>query len=315
MSVRQGPMLMRNSPLDQNNCIANIPNHKSIEICHYSNGKNIEIDPYYFKNLYKGKFLHNIVSVKKLTSSSVSKLLLFRDEIVKQNSRFRHESIILLMAFNIHKNSLSLVYEFFDAVNLHILYLDKKDFPEINFNLEFKNKIATQLLRAIIYLHGLEPPIYHQAIRPNNVLVNRFSLAVKLSQFDIDIDLAASDKLFYLRRILQYESPDIANSLLKTTTKTTTTTTPQQQQPTLPGLYDNIWSLGCTLFYLGTEMEAWQTNFLSAEEENIKEIKKKMSDKKLPENLHECEDEYLSHCITYDKESQYTAEKIYSFLC
>jgi len=195
------------------NIIANIPQHKTIELCHYSNGDIIEIDPYYFRNLYKGKFLHTIVSIKKLTSTKASKLLQFKQEIVNQNSRIRHESIIMLMAFNIHKNSLSLVYEYFqDAVNLHILYLDKKDFPEINFNLEFKNKVATQLLRAIIYLHGLEPPIYHQAIRPNNVLVNRFNLIVKLSEFDLDIELAAVDKLFYLRRILQYESPNISQN-------------------------------------------------------------------------------------------------------
>jgi len=263
-----------------------------------SDGNFIEIDPNYFQNLFKGKFNNTPVSIKKYNSKNVAKLFEFKDKVLEDNNRSRHPNIFLLMAFNVHKNSLNLIYEFYEFVNLHVLYLDKEEFPEITFNMDFKKKIATQLLFAIIYLHNLNPPIYHNAIRPNNLLINKLDCSLKLADFEVGIgDSPVNDKLFYLKNVLQYSSP--------------------KQVYLKPTLFDNMWSFGCTIFYLTTEEDLWLTNVLESHEANIMAIKRKMNDEQLPENIilySTSIDSFISFCITYDVDSQYTAEKVYSLL-
>jgi len=202
------------------------------------------------------------------------------------------------MAFNIHKNSINFIYEFYEFVNLHVLYLDKEEFPEIIFNMDFKKKITTQLLFAIIYLHNLNPPIYHSAIRPNNLLINKLDSSLKLADFELGINESImEDKSFYLKCILQYSSPE--------------------QVYLKPTLFDNMWSVGCTIFYLTIDEDLWLTNILDTNEANILSIKRKMNEEKLPENLILYEniiDSLINYCITYDIDSQFTAEKVYSFI-
>jgi serine/threonine protein kinase len=252
-------------------------------------GLKFQIEHFYFQNLFKGKWNGNYVTIKRISDKSPSKIIEFHEFIRENNHRIRNPNIVSLMATCTTKNSLLLLYEYNEAHNLESMIFEDIDDKKLIENSLMKNNICIELTRAVAYLHKLEPPIFHGSIRPINVLIKKSDLSVKLSDFDNEISPHSISDGLYLRRIQQFCSPQ---HLVDKNKKSS---------------YDDIWTLGCTLFFLFEGIFIWITDMELSDKENIQSISDKMRNKVIPEKLSlmSATNQYLfRNCFSYDQKSQ-----------
>ena len=82
----------------------------------------------------------------------------------------RHPSLVLLMGIACYDTRVSLVSELMENGTLHDYVISHGFAPGFDWNhrLEF----ATQVARAMLYLHSLDPPVVHRNLSSLNVLVS-----------------------------------------------------------------------------------------------------------------------------------------------
>jgi serine/threonine protein kinase len=78
------------------------------------------------------------------------------------------------MGICIHDESRLIVTELMDGKSLeYVIYGQKKTSEELHQALSFSKKLEllSQVVRGMIYLHSMEPPLLHRDLKPSNILV------------------------------------------------------------------------------------------------------------------------------------------------
>ncbi|KAK3577208.1 hypothetical protein CHS0354_030479 [Potamilus streckersoni] len=215
-----------------------------------------------FSVVYHGKWMGTDVAIKKMTLRvNSSELIKMVEQEVSVHSRLRHPHIVQIMGVCSEATSFYIVSEFIDGSDLHNLIF-KPGGSRLKLNRKFT--FAKQCCQAVAYLHGVDPPIIHQDIKPSNVLVSTVTNQAKICDFGIS-------------KIRSY-SPG-----------RTTEGTPYFMAPELliqagsSSFKSDIWALGCTFLELFTDLDLWAPNMPMVDEDDImKRMKKNEKPPALP---------------------------------
>ncbi len=156
----------------------------------------------------------------------------------------------------------------------------------VNVDSEFKvkNKVASDLTKAVTYLHNLNPPIIHSDINPTNVLISNSGLIVKLCDFGTARNSDYYQKPFNSKQI-QFQSPE------------------KFDDKNDKSRASDIWSLGCVLVFLYTGVYPFRTMICKLEKQKMAIIEENLKLKQLPQNLEhlpEPHQDIIAKCFTYD---------------
>ena len=198
-----------------------------------------------FGKVFKGQWLGTTVAIKKVHMRRMKAAIeaVIAHEITML-SRVRHPNIVQLMAVAMEPTECLLVSECIEGADLeNVIFGSKKDAIGLIDNQ--KPFIAKQSAQAVAYLHGLQPAIIHQDIKPANFLITAKTLVTKLC------DLGLSQ---------------IKSVHTMTTANFTGAGTPMYMAPerllhnAKGSCMSDIWSLGQTWLELFTETESWYPN-------------------------------------------------------
>ncbi|KAL3880947.1 hypothetical protein ACJMK2_033149 [Sinanodonta woodiana] len=201
-----------------------------------------------FGVVYHGKWMGTDVAIKKITLRlNSAEVIKMAEQEVSVHSRLRHPHIVQIMGVCSDQTSFYIISEFIDGSDLHNLIFKPGG---SGLKIKYKFAFAKQCCQAVAYLHGVEPPIIHQDIKPSNVLVSEVTNQAKICDFGIS-------------KIRSY-SPGI-----------TTEGTPYFMAPELlikagsSSFKSDIWALGCTFLELFTGLDLWAPNKHMVNEEDI----------------------------------------------
>ena len=100
---------------------------------------------------------------------------------VRVHAMIRHPNIVQIMVVFILKNSIYIVAEYIEGLNLDEVLFGADDDAK-TFTIESCDKVnvGKQICQAATYLHNLKPAVLHRDIKPANVLVAKESHVTKL---------------------------------------------------------------------------------------------------------------------------------------
>ena len=198
-----------------------------------------------FGIVYKGSWAGTEVAIKHSKIRSAKRVWSAVQNEVQLHSMIRHPNIVQIMGVCLLKNSIYIVSEYIEGLNLdELLFGDNENsnsFDMINCD---KLAIGRQLCQAVAYLHNLKPAVVHRDIKPANVLVAKGTHITKLCDMG-------------LSKLKSHQS-------LSQTSSTGIPGTPHYMAPEcLVGrkkatVHSDIWSLGCTLVELLSGQDCWE---------------------------------------------------------
>lgn len=191
-----------------------------------------------------------------------------KDSLTKEVTilrRIEHPLIIRLFDFFIEDMRGYLVIEYVDGVSLRQL-VERGELPTEPSVV----KIGLALCEALIYLHGLKPPIIHGDVTPDNVMLEK-SGQVKLLDFDAAQELTRNKTNTVVGKHA-YMSPEQFKGVL--------------------GESSDIYALGCTLHFLLT----------GSDPEPISESRPR----KINQNVSEAMNEVVSKATKLDQAQRFT---------
>ncbi|KAK3086775.1 hypothetical protein FSP39_023122 [Pinctada imbricata] len=194
-----------------------------------------------FGKVRRAQWLGTDVAVKE---TDVKRMKFTKPIIIQElkiHSKIRHPNIIQLMAYTTEKNKLYMILELNDGKNLEEVIFDDH---EGIIPLDIKMEITRSVIKAVAYLHNQSPPIIHMDIKPENVLVSRELKRIRLCNLGISklktMNSSISTSMGSLQPgTLAYQAPEVFMNQSSATS------------------YSDIWSTGCTILELFTEMPAW----------------------------------------------------------
>lgn len=138
--------------------------------------------------VYKGMQADGmIVAVKKSILVDEEKLEEFINEVVIL-SQVNHRNVVKLLGCCLETEVPLLVYEFIPNGNLFEYIHDQKE--EFEFSWEMRLRIATEVARALSYLHSAASiPVYHRDIKSTNIMLDE-KFRAKVSDFGTSRSIA-----------------------------------------------------------------------------------------------------------------------------
>ena len=123
-----------------------------------------------FGVVYKASWAGTNVAVKVLKMRNARRLQTVIETEVRVHGMIRHPNIVQIMAVSILKNSIYIVSEYIDGLNLDDVIFGEVE-GSTKFTLEGHDKVwvGRQISQAVAYLHNLKPPVVHRDIKPANV--------------------------------------------------------------------------------------------------------------------------------------------------
>ena len=198
-----------------------------------------------FGVVYKGHWAGTEVAIKQVKMRNAKRIQSVLETEVKVHSMVRHPNIVQIMAVSYLKNSILIVSELIEGINLEeLIFGDGQDKAALTIQNCDKMNVGKQLCRAVAYLHNMRPVIVHRDIKPANVLVAKKTQITKLCDMG-------------LSRLKSQQS-------LSQTCITTVPGTPSYMAPEClvdkkkATIESDVWSLGCTLLELFTEKDCWE---------------------------------------------------------
>ncbi|XP_073231373.1 uncharacterized protein [Porites lutea] len=163
-----------------------------------------------FSSVYKAKLKGNDVAVKVLKDLKETKSLLTEGNLLRD---LRHDNIVAFRGMNILQSDIVhekftlkagtpfLVMEYIPK-NLYRFVEDHKTPESQGLPRSQVWTIGRGMANGLMYLHGLNPPISHRDLKPDNILLDVRSLRVKLADFGLSrtVERTGNDlSLFHAR--------------------------------------------------------------------------------------------------------------------
>ena len=198
-----------------------------------------------FGVVYKGSWAGTQVALKHTKVRNAKRVWSAVQNELRVHSMVRHPNIVQIMGVSLLKNSLYIVSEYIEGLNLDELLFGDSENPN-SFDVETCDKFAIgkQICQAVAYLHNLKPPVIHRDIKPANVLVAKETHITKLCDMG-------------LSKLKSHQS-------LSQTTNVGIPGTPHYMAPEClverkrASVHSDMWSLGCTLVELLSGQDCWE---------------------------------------------------------
>lgn len=130
-----------------------------------------------FGTIHNGVWLGTPVKVKRIKQKKDNKWIIRE---VQTLERIRHPNIVSIMAISVEFDSACLILmENIEGETLHRILFYSEIVRKFNLNLVKRNHIGIQLARALAFMHGKSPAIFHKDVKPENVMVST-NLQLKL---------------------------------------------------------------------------------------------------------------------------------------
>eukprot|EP01026_Neomeris_dumetosa_P050029 TRINITY_DN4378_c0_g2_i1.p2 TRINITY_DN4378_c0_g2~~TRINITY_DN4378_c0_g2_i1.p2 ORF type:complete len:186 (+),score=19.42 TRINITY_DN4378_c0_g2_i1:24-560(+) len=126
----------------------------------------------------------------------------FREEILTLQD-LRHPNIIQFLGSSFTPQKLLMVMEYMPYTLDNVLHKTTVTLPQPRLL-----DMLTEMVRAVVYLHGLSPAVIHRDIKPSNFLVDK-AWRVKLCDFG----LAANNAKHAAAGTLSYMAPELISDL------------------------------------------------------------------------------------------------------
>ena len=235
-----------------------------------------------FGKVYKGKWNGTDVAVKEIRTQLRNRSQ--QESLIKNevgiHARIRHPNIVQIMCISYTQKSVLLVSEFVDGCDLETAIFDK-----VECLIGKEGCYGRQICQGVAYLHGRNPQIIHQDIKPSNVLINPKGETAKLCDLGLSklklVGAATTTCASSVPGTLMYMAPE---GMLNRKTY----------------VQSDIWALGCTLLELITKEEVWNT---VKENDPAEYITEQMKLLKIPHAAKELPPVYepLKKCFDYDR--------------
>lgn len=199
-----------------------------------------------FGVVYKASWAGTNVAVKVMKIRNAKRLQSIIETEVRVHAMIRHPNIVQIMAVSILKNSIYIVAEYIEGLNLdELLFGEDEDAKTFTIESCDKVNVGKQICQAVAYLHNLKPAVLHRDIKPANVLVAKESHVTKLCDMGLSKVKSAQSlsqtgtATAAIPGSPSYMAPECLLEKKKATT------------------YSDVWSLACTLVELFTERDCW----------------------------------------------------------
>lgn len=275
---------------------------RKVEVSEVTYDKEAILGTGSFGTVYRGTYTGASVAVKRIAMAEGESADFITEELNREliiGGLLRHPHIVQMIAFaiEIDKHEVYLINELVEGYNLHTILFGKVD---IALTAAKKVGIAKQITSAIAYMHGNAPPLIHQDIKPQNVLLSAatdFSFA-KLCDFGLGrlrTNMTCSPASLY-EGTPEFMAPEC---LL-------------HHQPGRES--SDIWSLGITLLELFTGKKAWKPYRISEFVSHLKEQKEKNCLPRTTTSLAAKYKKAVIACLSYEAAERATALQILDLL-
>ncbi|XP_032239493.1 uncharacterized protein LOC116619161 [Nematostella vectensis] len=151
-----------------------------------------------FSNVFKAKLKGNAVAIKVLKNFAESKALFIEGNLLRD---FRHDNIVAfrgmgwlqcdIKPLHLTAHSPYIVMEYIPN-NLY-RHVESQRTPESQgLPLGQVWSFSGQIASGLMYLHGLSPPISHRDLKPDNILLDKRSMRIKLADFGLSHQVAVT---------------------------------------------------------------------------------------------------------------------------
>lgn len=190
-------------------------------------------------DILEATWRNSVIAIKKPRKYKVQLLI---NNITEINilSSLRHPNLVQFMGLSFNLQFLPhIIMEKINGNTLQIMLSDKNN----SLNSRRKQNIMSELVNVIQFLHSCNPPIIYRDLKPDNIMIEKQSGKVKLTDFG-------------LSRFM----PDNNNYHMTGETGTVRYMAPEVYNNELYSLNIDIYSLGLIIYYLNTNIKPF-TNY------------------------------------------------------
>jgi serine/threonine protein kinase len=162
-----------------------------------------------FSVVFKGIYKKSPIAIKKLKIDDNLEEFQHEVQILKS---LRHPNILLFIGVCLQDEYKLIVTEYMSGRSLErFIYREKKQYTEgIHRCTTFERKldIVLSIVRGMVYIHGLDPPLCHRDLKPQNILLDNSCAIAKICDFGTSRWLSQNTMTGNIGTI-EYMSPEV----------------------------------------------------------------------------------------------------------